>query len=422
MASLIRLIDFLCFPDYNTKKKAAVLHDSSGRRQIMADTPKTIWNRNFILLFIVNCIVNFGHSMVANLLPKYLDSIGLAGTAIGFIISLFSFTALGFRPVTGPLIDGWDKKKLYMMMLAVLILSFAGYTFFPIMSVIVICRLLQGLGQGCISALALTMATDSVPREKLGSGLSLYGIGAVLASALGPGLGLSIMDRFGYSHAFLAPLALLLISLLISTLLQSTYVPGTRIRFSLSGMLCREAFLPAFLTMLTCLVRAGLYTFLIVYITENRQIEGMSWYYYVNALAMIVSRPFFGRLADRKGLHIALIPSLSFFAVALLLTALCRSTAMLMVIAVLNAFGFGSAFSFEQALCMKVAPPEHRGAASTTSFIGVDLGDLIGPIICGALVDWFGYSPMFLFMLIPVLLSAFLLFLWVPKHREILRP
>ena len=103
----------------------------------MADTPKTIWNRNFILLFIVNCIVNFGHSMVANLLPKYLDSIGLAGTAIGFIISLFSFTALGFRTVTGPLIDGWDKKKLYMMMLAVLILSFAGYTFFPIMSVIV---------------------------------------------------------------------------------------------------------------------------------------------------------------------------------------------------------------------------------------------------------------------------------------------
>ena len=93
-----------------------------------------------------------------------------------------------------------------------------------------------------------------------------------------------------------------------------------------------------------------------------------------------------------------------------------------MTIAVLNAFGFGSAFSFEQALCMKVAPPEHRGAASTTSFIGVDLGDLLGPILCGALVDWLGYAPMFLCMLVPVLLSAVLLFLWVPKHRELLRP
>ena len=388
----------------------------------MEPAPKSLWNRNYILLFLINCIVNFGHSMVANLLPKYLVSIGLAGTAIGFIISLFSFTALGFRPVTGPLIDGWDKKKLYMLMLVVLIVSFAGYTLFPTMAVIVVCRLLQGLGQGCISALALTMATDAVPPEKLGSGLSLYGIGAVLASALGPGLGLSIMERFGYSYAFLAPLALLVISLMISVLLRSTYIPGTRIRFSLSGMLCKEAFLPAFLTMLTCLVRAGLYTFLIVYITESRHIEGMSWYYYVNALAMIVSRPFFGRLADKKGLHIALIPSLSFFAAALVLTALCRSTGMLMTIAVLNAFGFGSAFSFEQALCMKVAPPEHRGAASTTSFIGVDLGDLFGPILCGALVDRFGYAPMFLCMLVPVLLSAVLLFVWVPKHRDLLRP
>ena len=384
--------------------------------------PVSVWNRNFTLLFIVNYVVNFGHSMVANLLPKYLTAIGLTGTMVGFIISLFSFTALGLRPVTGPLIDGWDKKKLYMLMLVSLILSFSGYVFFPTMTVIVICRLLQGLGQGCISALALTMVTDSLPREKLGSGLSLYTVGSVLASALGPGLGLQIQEKVGYSHTFLVPLALLGFSLLISSFLQSTFVPGTRIRFSLSGMLCKDVFLPSFLVMLTCLVRAGLYTFLIVFISEERQIEGMSYYYYVNALAMLIFRPFLAPLADKKGLHVALIPSLGFFAASLILTAFCRNTWMLMVIAVFNALGFGLAFSFEQALCMKVAPPERRGAASTTSFIGVDLGDLIGPIVCGALVDWFGYAPMFLFMLIPVLLSAVLLFVWVPKHLDALRP
>ncbi len=32
--------------------------------------PVSVWNRNFTLLFIVNFVVNFGHSMVANLLPK----------------------------------------------------------------------------------------------------------------------------------------------------------------------------------------------------------------------------------------------------------------------------------------------------------------------------------------------------------------
>ena len=347
--------------------------------------------------------------------------LGLTSTLIGFIISLFSFTALGFRPVSGPLIDGWNKKKLYIITLVILIAAYGGYAFTPPLPVIVVCRLLQGLGQGCISALALTMATDALPQEKLASGLSMYGVGGVLAGALGPGLGLSIMEKFGYSYAFSAPVILLVLALAMSLLLENSYVPGAKIRFSLSGMVCRDSILPAVLVMLAGLVRGGLYTFLIIFLTD-RKIEGISAYYYVNAAVMILARPFVGALADKKGLHITIFPALAFFALSLVLTAFCRNTWQLMLVAVLNALGYGTAFSSAQALCMKVAPAGLRGAASTTSFIGLDLGDLLGPVICGALVDWFGHSAMFLLMLIPVALSAILLIAWLPKHMEQVKP
>ncbi len=381
----------------------------------------TVWTRNFIILFLSAFIINFGHSMVSNLLPKYLNVLGLTSTVIGFIISLFSFTALGFRPVSGPLIDGWNKKKLYMLMLVILIVSYAGYTFNPTLPVIVVCRLLQGLGQGCISALALAMATDAVPQEKMASGLSLYGIGGVLAGALGPGLGITIMEKYGYSYAFSAPLVLLVIALGMSFLLENTYVPGTKIRFTLSGMICKESILPSILVLLAGLVRGGLYTFLIIFLSD-RNIEGISTYYYVNAAVMIITRPFFGTLADKKGLHIALIPSYVFFALSLIATAFCQNTWQLMVVAVLNALGFGTVFASAQALCMKVAPAELRGAASTTSFIGLDIGDLLGPVICGALVDLMGCANMFLTMLVPVVLSVVLLFSWLPKNIHLVKP
>ena len=103
-------------------------------------------------------------------------------------------------------------------------------------------------------------------------------------------------------------------------------------------------------------------------------------------------------------------------------TAFCQNTWQLMLVAVLNALGYGTAFSSAQALCMKVAPTELRGAASTTSFIGLDLGDLLGPVICGALVDLFGHATMFLLMLIPVALSAVLLLAWLPKHMDQVKP
>ena len=389
--------------------------------EIRQNNKNTIWTRNFIILFISAFVINFGHSMVSNLLPKYLDVIGLTSTVIGFIISLFSFTALGFRPVSGPLIDGWNKKKLYMLMLAILIVSYTGYTFMPTLPVIVVCRLLQGLGQGCISALALAMATDAVPQEKMASGLSLYGIGGVLAGALGPGLGLSIMEKYGYSYAFSAPLILLVIALGMSTLLENSYVPGTKIRFTLSGMICKESILPAVLVLLAGLVRGGLYTFLIIFLSD-RNIEGISVYYYVNAAVMIITRPFFGALADKKGLHVALIPAYVFFAVSLVATAFCRNTWQLMLVAVLNALGYGTVFASAQALCMKVAPADLRGAASTTSFIGLDIGDLLGPVICGALVDIMGHANMFLSMLVPVALSVVLLFAWLPKNMHLVKP
>ena len=84
--------------------------------------------------------------------------------------------------------------------------------------------------------------------------------------------------------------------------------------------------------------------------------------------------------------------------------------------------GYGTAFSSAQALCMKVAPPDLRGAASTTSFIGLDIGDLLGPVICGALVDLMGCANMFLMMLIPIAFSVILLLAWLPKNMHLVKP
>ena len=155
----------------------------------------TVWTRNFTILFISNCIINFGHSIIMYLLNGYLITIGIASTAIGFIVSMFSFAALGFRPFSGPLIDGWNKKKLYMIMLVIIITSYVGYSFSHSLPLIILSRFLHGLGQGCISALSMAMAGDALPKEKLSSGMSLYVIGSVVAGAIGPALGLSLMER-----------------------------------------------------------------------------------------------------------------------------------------------------------------------------------------------------------------------------------
>lgn len=56
-----------------------------------------------------------------------------------------------------------------------------------------------------------------------------------------------------------------------------------------------------------------------------------------------------------------------------------------------------------QAKCLKSVEAERRGAASSTYYIGTDLGQGGAAVIAGQLIPVYGYSGMFLFYMIPLL-------------------
>lgn len=382
----------------------------------------TIWSRNFLIVFIATGFVNFGQSMVSNLLPSYLNSLGLTATFIGFIISMFSYTALGFRPITGPLIGGWDKKKLYRIVMGAMMLSFVLYGVAgSSIPVVMIARLMHGFGQGCLSALSLAMITEWLPSDKFASGISVFGLSGVVGQAMGPAIGLTIAEHFSYNLSFLVAAGFFVICFGISFFINFGPAPEGKLKFTLKGMICKAALVPAFLLTLTMLVRAST-NFLVVFISDERHIEGIKVYFFVNAAANLLFRPMMAKLADKKGLPFAMAPVLMFFALTMVAISFCHNTATLMVVAVLHALGYGSIFGFLQAMCMKAAKPEDRGAASSTAYIGIDLGDLIGPTIWGVVIDLVGYSRMYLFNIIPIALAAVTLYTWAAKHRDILDP
>lgn len=375
-----------------------------------------IWSVNFTVLFITSCVMYFGQYMMTTLLPKYLCELGVKSSVIGVIVGLFSVTALVTRPLTGTLIEGCDKKKLYIAMLGVLAAASFGYAFVSSVPFLVFFRLLHGAGMGCSAALGLVLASDELPEDKLASGLGIYGLSSVLATAFGSGAGLAVAGRFGYTAAFCFSGALVSASLLIAGKMRLEKEPGKRPIFRLSNVIAKEALLPACFLMLCTIARAGIITYLVIYITEERQIGGITLYYIINAAALLISRPLIGALSDKAGIHRALIPTYISFAAGLILLAYCKSTWQLCVTAVLNAFGTGAAQTTHQALCMKVVSPTRRGAGSTTACIGTDLGELLGPVICGFLVEHLGYANMYLLSLVPLALCALSLWFWVQKN------
>ncbi|MGG4447677.1 MFS transporter, partial [Brevibacillus porteri] len=121
----------------------------------------------------------------------------------------------------------------------------------------------------------------------------------------------------------------------------------------------------------------------------------VGWFFLTNALAMVLIRPFSGKLYDRKG-HIAVLPPGAIFVgVSLLLLSLTTTESLLLVSAAFYGLGYGMIQPSIQAWMVKVVTPEQRGMANGLFFNSIDLGIAVGSVLLGVIATHSSYSVMY---------------------------
>jgi len=369
--------------------------------------PTKIWNAMFINVIIVNIAMNFGQFMMNTLISKFADSLGATSTVVGIVTSMFTITALAVKPISGPAIDSFPKKKILVGAILTITLAFVTYSLAQSVTVIIIARLIHGIGMGFTASLCLTLASDVLPKDKLTQGISYFSIGQAVVSAVGPSIGLALSKRFGYNISFAIGACVMAGSAILAATMK---VPPKRthkeFRISLDNMFAKEAIIPATLQFFLAMAYGSIGSFLVLYAQNERGVENIGLWFTVNAICMLISRPLLGRLADRYGIHKVMLPAFGMFALSLFIISVSTNIYMFLFSAVINSCGYSAIQPINQALCMKCVAPDRRGVGGNTNYIGTDLGLLIGPTIAGTIVTYFGYSNMFRSMIIPIALAA----------------
>jgi MFS family permease len=153
-------------------------------------------------------------------------------------------------------------------------------------------------------------------------------------------------------------------------------------------------------------------------------IDNLGLYFVVYALCLLVTRPLYGRLADTFGAERVLVPGVVFFAISYVMLAHITDFAGLMAVAVVASAGFGACMPLTQSLAMSSVPTERRGAASNTTFTGLDVGSLCGPLFAGLVIEMLepvtgslisAYSTMWLVMLVPMAIAFVVIIYWNVK-------
>jgi MFS family permease len=88
---------------------------------------------------------------------------------------------------------------------------------------------------------------------------------------------------------------------------------------------------------------------------------------------------------------------------------------MFLLAALVSAFGYGACQPAVQTLSMKCVPKERWGAASSTNYLGQDLGQLVGPVVAGMAIEQTSFSTMWQLMTIPVLMA--LVIVWINAKK-----
>jgi len=128
----------------------------------------------------------------------------------------------------------------------------------PNETVLTLARVVQGAAAGVVQPLAMIMLFKVFPPDKRGAAMGIYGVGVVLAPALGPWIGGVLMDAFDWRFVFylglpFAGLAIVLSNIFLPTREESGPMPP----FDFVGVSILSIFLAVLLSTLTNAQRLG---------------------------------------------------------------------------------------------------------------------------------------------------------------------
>ncbi|MFJ5716694.1 MFS transporter [Neobacillus sp. NPDC093127] len=388
-------------------------------KQMINEGPKEkIWTKDFVLIVFANFFIFLGFQMTLPTIPLFVEQLGGNDQLIGVVVGIFTFSALLLRPIAGHALETKGRGFVYLIGLAIFVLSVGSFGFLTSIALLFAMRVVQGVGWGFSTTASGTIATDLIPPSRRGEGMGYYGLSGNLALAFGPALGLALTNgSLSFQFFFLICAGLGLIAFLLSSRISYKKVePQPKKTNAKLDLYEKSALRPSMLMFFLTVTFGGIASFLPLY-TAKEHIGGIQWYFLLYAIALMVTRTFAGQLYDRKGHQAVYIPGTMLILAAMLLLAWLPNSAILYTAACLYGLGFGTVQPALQAWSIEKAPLNRRGMANATFFSFFDLGIGTGAIVFGQIGYLFSYSSIYLAAAISVFISMLLYFFFLYKDR-----
>jgi len=110
----------------------------------------------------------------------------------------------------------FGRKRFFMICVVLFTVSSFLCGLAPSLPLLIVFRVMQGLGGGALQPVSQAILVESFPREKQGMAMAIFGMGVVVAPVIGPTLGGWITDNYSWRWIFFINIPIGIVALLLT--------------------------------------------------------------------------------------------------------------------------------------------------------------------------------------------------------------
>lgn len=353
-----------------------------------------LWTRAFFGLTFAYFLLFLNMQMMLAALPLYArQHFQASELAVSLITAVFSLSAIGGRFLTMAILNHVSRKTL--LFLSILIIGSTTLAFGSAGSItaILLIRFCSAVGFGIASTVIPTWVTEAIPSRRMGEGIGIFGMSTMVAMAVGPSVGLFLLNGSGFLEltVFSSAIALFMLPVLW---LRTRVPPNRSIPVEKRPAGLKKIVVPIALNIMVSITQGSIFGFLVLY-GQEESFTGIGIFFLVKFFAIVVSRFGTGRILDRKG-HGGLLPVGACLIIAgLIVLSYPLQVWTVVLSALLYGLGLGSLQPALHTWMLKQADEQSHGTANGMFYNAIDFGIAVGALGLGAVASYTGYGAMY---------------------------
>ncbi|SHK18273.1 DHA2 family efflux MFS transporter permease subunit [Desulforamulus aeronauticus] len=189
-------------------------------------------------VIIIGTFITILNSSLINIaLPKMMAIFGVSLDSIQWVVTAYTIALGAVIPLSGYLSDLLGAKKLYLGSLIVFTLGSLLCGMAWSNSSMIAFRVIQGIGGGIIGPVGNAIIFRTVPPEKRGIAMGLYGVAAMAAPAIGPTLGGYLIANLSWRMLFYISVPFGILGVMVGSLLLQEFPKKSPGNFDLIGFI-----------------------------------------------------------------------------------------------------------------------------------------------------------------------------------------